>query len=176
MEIHWRDPDTVDASEREAADKRLRELAAGHSDLIDVWIDLTEDPHHRQGSQRTTIRAQVRGASLVSHGDGADLGLALRHALQTFERELRELRARRSDRLPDWGTAPPLRGVVDRVHPAEDHGFLISESGEQVYFHRNALGGGLDLDTLQEGDTVAFNLEAGDKGAQATVVVPPHAG
>jgi hypothetical protein len=43
-----------------------------------------------------------------------------------------------------------------------------------VYFHRNAVHGGLDFERLAEG--VALNLEASEKGLQATTVVPAPPG
>ncbi len=172
MEIHWRNPRQVDPAEREAAEAKLRALAAGHTDLIDLWIDLPDEPHHRKGNEHATVRAQLRRAELVARGEDIDSSLALRRALERFEQELRKLRARRADTTPDAGSSPPLRGVVDTIDPERDHGFLISDSGDRVYFHRNAVRGGLELDTLREGDSVAFNIEAGDEGAQATVVLP----
>jgi cold shock CspA family protein len=41
-----------------------------------------------------------------------------------------------------------------------------------VYFHRNALHGGLELERLEEGQRVGLDLEGGDKGLQATYVRP----
>lgn len=176
MEIHWRNPGPLDESERRAAEKHLEELAKDHRDLIDVWIDIEETPHHRSGSEHVTIRGQVRQAALVAQGRDIETGLALRDALRTFGRELRELRARRTARRTERVMEPPLRGVVDRVFWGEDYGFLIADDGEEVYFHRNALAGGLDWNELVEGQGVAFNLEAGDEGPQATVVLPPSPG
>ena len=117
----------------------------------------------------------MRRANLVAHAEEADPQLALRSALQIFERELRRLRDRRADR-PHAAAGPRLRGVVDRVFLDEGYGFLIGEDGERVYFHRNAVGEGLAFPALREGESVAFSLEAGDKGAQATIVLPPLGG
>ena len=173
MEIHWRNPRGVSPEERDAAEARLRALTGERGDVIDLWIDLAALPHHRLGGARATIRAQVRRGDLVAQGRGAELDLALRDAVDTFARELRKRRARRAPQPPDFGSVPPLRGVIDRVDPGGEYGFLISESGERVYFHRNALRGGLELSNLEGGESVAFNIEAGDEGAQATVVLPP---
>ena len=40
-----------------------------------------------------------------------------------------------------------------------------------MYFHRNALHG-LTFEELEDGMEVAFNMESGDKGPQATTVNP----
>lgn len=173
MQIHWRNPGEIADADREAAETRLRRLAEGHTDLIDVWVDVAREPHHRHGTGEVTLRCQARGADLVSHGRDAEPALALRDALRAFEREVKRLRERRQDRRTERPAEPPLRGVVDRLVPEADHGFLLTEGGEQVYFHRNAVGGGLAFESLEEGQTVAFQAEAGEKGPQATVVTRP---
>ena len=72
--------------------------------------------------------------------------------------------------------APPESGVIDEVRADEDHGFILTDAGERVYFHRNALQGALDFRRLEEGQRVRLDIEGGDKGLQATVVRPAPAG
>jgi cold shock CspA family protein len=62
--------------------------------------------------------------------------------------------------------------VIDRVNTEEGYGFILTDGGERVYFHRNALKGGLALEALTEGSRVGLGLEAGDEGLQATHVRP----
>lgn len=173
MEIHWRSPGALAEEDREVAEKKLLQLAEGHQDLIDVWIDVGDDSHHQKGTEHVTVRAQVRRADIVAGGDDIETRLALRNALNTFTRELKRLRDRRAPGPPEPVSGPPLRGVVDRIFLEDGYGFLVGDDGEQVYFHRNALSGGLELEAIREGQNVAFNLEPGEKGPQATVVVPP---
>jgi cold shock CspA family protein len=61
---------------------------------------------------------------------------------------------------------------VDRVFREDGYGFVLTEAGEQVYFHRNAVREPLAFERLREGDPVSLNLEAGDEGPQATVLLP----
>ena len=89
-----------------------------------------------------------------------------------FEREVKRMRERRKDRRLERTVGPTLRGVIDSVRLEADHGFLITDAGERVYFHRNALAGGLRIDALEEGQTVALEMEDGREGPQATVVLP----
>ncbi|HEM47443.1 MAG TPA: cold shock domain-containing protein, partial [Alphaproteobacteria bacterium] len=94
-----------------------------------------------------------------------------------FDREIRKLRDRRRDKRTERPALPPEQGVVDRVVPEADHGFILTDSGERVYFHRNAVKHGLVFEELEEGARVALNLEGGEEGLQATVVFPaPPAG
>jgi Ribosome-associated protein Y (PSrp-1) len=171
VQVHWRHPNELSEEIRQDAESRLQRLADGHTDLIDTWIDVALDGHHRKGNGRVAIRCQARGTEIVAHGNREDPDLALHEALEVFEREVKRMRERRKDRRVERTAGPTLRGVVDRV--GTDHGFLITDAGERVYFHRNALAGGLRFDALQEGETVALEVEAGREGLQATVVAPP---
>ncbi|HET6304398.1 MAG TPA: cold shock domain-containing protein [Myxococcota bacterium] len=174
MEIHWHHVGTtLRDEERAAIEERLRSLAAGHDDLIDVRITGRESGHHRHGEKEVRIVCQARGKELVAARSRADLGLALHEALDAFEREVHRLRERRRDRSLERPAEPPLLGIVDRVFRDEGYGFLLTDSGDRVYFHRNAVKEGLDFARLEEGDRVALNVEAGREGLQATTVVAP---
>jgi len=176
VQVHWRHPNEVSEEIRQDAEQRLQRLANGHTDLIDTWIDVALDGHHRKGHGRVAIRCQARGTEIVAHGNREDADLALHEALEVFEREVKRMRERRKDRRIERTAGPTLRGVVDQVERGADHGFLITDEGDRVYFHRNALAGGLRFDALQEGQTVALEVEAGREGLQATVVtLPPKA-
>ena len=172
MQVHWRHPNELSEEMREDAEARLQRLANGHTDLIDTWIDVALDGHHRKGNGRVAIRCQARGAELVAHGEREDAELALQQALEVFEREVKRMRERRKDRRFERSAGPTVRGVIDSVRLEADHGFLITDAGERVYFHRNALAGGLRLDALEEGQSVALEMEDGREGPQATVVLP----
>ena len=52
-------------------------------------------------------------------------------------------------------TSDEAYSVLDRVFPDRDYGFVITEGGEQVYFHRNAVLGGA-FDALAPGSEVTF--------------------
>jgi len=173
MEIHWRNPNELRDEDREQAEERIRGLAEGHSDLIDVWVDVEERTgHHRQGPITVALRGEVRGSEIMAHGREEEPGLALRRALKTFERTLGRLRERRRERRSERPAEPPLLAVVDRVFPDDGYGFLLTDDGEQVYFHRNAVRDQLAFESLEEGQRVSLDVEAGAKGLQATFVAP----
>ncbi len=172
MQVHWRHPNELTDEMRSEAEARLQRLANGHSDLIDTWIDVARDGHHRKGNGRVAIRCQARGTELVAHGEREDAELALHDALEVFEREVKRMRERRKDRRLERSAGAAQRGVIDSVRLDADHGFLITDAGERVYFHRNALSGGLTLEALDEGQAVALEVEAGEQGLQATFVRP----
>jgi ribosomal subunit interface protein len=164
-------------AQRDAVEDRIRKLAEGHTDLIDVRITGHETNHHRHGGAELRITADVRGAEIVAARTRDDLGLALDESMDAFDREIRKLRDRRRDKRTERPALPPEQGVVDRVVPEADHGFILTDSGERVYFHRNSVKHGLVFEELEEGARVALNLEGGEEGLQATVVFPaPPAG
>jgi ribosomal subunit interface protein len=173
MEIHWRNVEELGAEERARAEERIRALGDGHRDLIDVQIHCSETGHHRRGAKAVRIVCQARQREIVASREASDLGLALDSALDAFEREVRKLRDRRQQQRSPRTNGPPHLGIVDRVLPEQGYGFILTDGGESVYFHRNAVHGGLDFERLEEGQRVALNLEAGNEGLQATVVLPP---
>jgi len=172
MEIHWRHADSIPAALREATESRIESLAEGRNDLIDIWIDVQESGHHRHGGDEVAIRCQARGREIVSRRKADEAGLALNEAMDAFERDVREWRERRTDARNERPAGPPHLGIVDQVFVEQGYGFLLTDAGERVYFHRNALTRGLTLEKLEEGARVGLNYEAGDKGPQATFVEP----
>lgn len=176
LEIHWVHAGEVDEAQRLAAEARVRALAEGHEDLIDVRFTARSSGHHKHGEKEVRITCDARGMEVVAARSRADLGLALDEALDAFEREVRRMRERRQDQRREQPVGPPELGIVDRIYREEGYGFLLTDAGERVYFHRNAVHGELDFERLAEGDRVGLNLEAGDEGPQATAVVAPPPG
>ena len=59
-----------------------------------------------------------------------------------------------------------LKGKIKSIIRPRGFGFISTENGEQVFFHRSALQG-KDFDFLEEGTDVEFNLTRGPKGPRA---------
>jgi len=173
MEIHWKGGSTLRDEERGAIESRLRELEGGRRDLIDVRIALADATHHRHGAKDARIACRLLGREVVSSRSAEDLRLALDQAVDVFEQEVRRIRDLREIRHEERPSGPPHLGIVDRVLAEEGYGFILTDEGERVYFHRNAVHGALDFARLEEGQRVALNFEAGRDGLQATAVVPP---
>jgi cold shock CspA family protein/ribosome-associated translation inhibitor RaiA len=168
MQFHWVGGEAFEPSDRHRVEARIRSLVEGRTDLIDVRITARKSDHHRHGDQEVRIVCQARGGEIVAARTRPDAGLALNEAMDVFERELRRLRTFSREQR---GASPPELGVIDAVRA--DHGFILTDAGERVYFHRNALHGGLDFARLEEGQRVGLDFEGGEKGLQATVVRPP---
>ena len=59
-----------------------------------------------------------------------------------------------------------MKGKIKRLIRGRGFGFISAEDGTEVFFHHSAL---LDMnfDTLEEGDSVEFDIEKGYRGARA---------
>jgi cold shock CspA family protein/ribosome-associated translation inhibitor RaiA len=175
MQIHWTHFDEIEPAERAGIETRLESLAEGHSDLIDLRLVGSVSGHHRHGLKEVRLTCQIRGKELVVTRERDELSRALHDVVDAFEGEVRRLRERRRERRNEQRALPPYLGLVDRVFHGDGYGFVLTDSGEQVYFHHNAVSGGLIFEQLKEGLRVGLNVEAGAKGPQATAVYPAPA-
>ena len=62
-----------------------------------------------------------------------------------------------------------MKGKVKRLIRDRGFGFITSEDGTEVFFHRSELVEA-DFDTMEEGAGVEFDLESGAKGPRAVKV------
>jgi cold shock CspA family protein len=58
---------------------------------------------------------------------------------------------------------------VSKILPQEGYGFLTSDNGREIYFHKNSVLGKA-FPRMQVGTTVRFAEEAGENGPQASTV------
>lgn len=141
-----------------------------------VFVERPGQHHHRQGKgahYRVRIELTVPGKLLVVsrdpplHKANEDPFLAASEAFHEIRRQLQDfIRIRRGD-VKTSVHSPHAR--VTRLHPEEDHGFLETADGREIYFHRaSVLDGGFDR--LQIGTEVRFAEEQGEKGPQASSV------
>ncbi len=62
-----------------------------------------------------------------------------------------------------------MKGKIKRLIRERGFGFISAEDGTEVFFHRSALQD-VNFDTLEEGNSIEFDLEKGDKGPRAVNV------
>jgi ribosome-associated translation inhibitor RaiA len=108
MELHWHRPDLFSERERAVAERRIRDLANGHTDLIDVRISARPSAHHRHGGQEVRITCEARGKEIVAARTRPDPALALDEALETFEREIWRMRHRRTQQRRERPAEPEV--------------------------------------------------------------------
>ena len=62
-----------------------------------------------------------------------------------------------------------MEGRIKRVIRDRGFGFIRTQSGQQVFFHRTNLRD-VDFVSLEEGQAVEFELQPGEKGLRATSI------
>lgn len=141
-----------------------------------VAIDL---PHRNQrtGNQyNVTVNVRVPGKELAVNGPpsrkasilGAEV--AVREAFDEVKRELKRYK-QKLQRDVKILERPPHATVARliRESPEDGYGFIITEDGREIYFHKNSVLNG-KYDEMSVGDRVRFAEEMGEKGPQASTV------
>lgn len=158
-------------------ERRMADLQLGHDDLIHGRVTLTKNRHHKKAlnvAEALVVVTLPGRRTITARKEEKTFEEAIRAAFLAMETELQKCRDKRGSH--EVRVAPlPLRGVVCKLFPQEGYGFILQEGGGEVYFHRNAVHD-LTFEELQDGMEVALNVEAGEKGPQATTVnaLPPR--
>jgi ribosomal subunit interface protein len=158
--------------------KHAEKLERHHPRIIRCRVAI-EEPHrrHRTGNRFDVhLEVSVPGKMLTvvrepgELADHQDVYQAVRDAFVAMERQLEgESRARRGE-VKTHEEQP--RGVVARMLPEDDCGFIETANGREIYFHRNSVQNG-GFDHLSPGMSVKFvESESGVRGPQASAVFP----
>ena len=157
---------------KQEIEERMAALERGHDDLVHGRVTLTKNPHHKKAAnvaEALVVVALSGRHTITARKENKTFEEAIRKAFDAVGIELRKFREKRAKKEARTAPVPPLRGVVCKLFPREEYGFILQEGGGEVYFHRNALQG-LSFEDLEDGTEVAFNVEEGQKGPQATAV------
>ncbi len=60
-----------------------------------------------------------------------------------------------------------MKGTIKKVVQQRGFGFIAVENGKDIFFHRSSAA---DFDSLEEGDSVEFDVEQSPKGERAANV------
>ncbi|MGZ4999695.1 MAG: HPF/RaiA family ribosome-associated protein [Methylomonas sp.] len=163
----------------EAVEARIREkvskLERFHSNIMSCRVAVeSEHQHHHQGNQYhiridiTTPRKELV-VSREHHDKQAyeDIYVAIRDAFNAAARQLEDhARVRRGDvKHHDFQNT----GTVIRLFPENDHGFIESADGREIYFHRNSVNGE-GFDALTIGAQIRYIEEQDDQGPRASTI------
>lgn len=155
---------------------RMQDLQRGHDDLLHGRVTLTKNRHHKKLANvaEALVVVSLPGRhTFTARKEEKTFEEAIRSAFAAIETELRKYREKRACKEVRLPPLPPYRGVISKLFPDEHYGFILQDGGEEVYFHAHALQG-LSFDQVEDGMEVLFNLEEGEKGPQATVVMAPN--
>ena len=153
---------------------RVADLHPGH-DITHVRVRLTEHDHRSpDDSHSVLIVVQIPGHTITAEKQQGTFEEAIHDTFDAVAVELEKIREKRASHEVNV-SAPPERGIVTKLLPADDYGFIALEDGTEVYFHRNAVRDAVF--EQMDGMEVSLNVEPGEKGPQATVVqpLPPEA-
>jgi cold shock CspA family protein/ribosome-associated translation inhibitor RaiA len=97
-----------------------------------------------------------------------DVRTCVRDAFDAAERQLEAYKGKlRTDTSVPNGSA--VTGQVTLIEPGADHGFILTNTGTQLYFHRDSVTNAR-FEDLKEGVLVHYVEEEGDAGPTATKV------
>lgn len=117
----------------------------GHEELV-----VSRAPHHpKERYKKPDVRASVREAFKAAMAQ-----------LQGFKEQ------QRGEVKPH---TPMFQGQVAQVSPGEDFGFILTNTGSRLYFHRNSVMNEA-FDKLKPGDPVRYVEQMGDTGPTAAKV------
>ena len=156
--------------------RRVDKLERFHSRITGCRV-VVERPHeHPTGGHPFRVRIDVtvppKHEIVVDkrpgdHDLGDDLTTVINNAFEATERQLKELA---SVQRHEVKTHDEKRALVVRMHTEDDFGFLKTDEGREIYFHRNSLAEPDDWERLAVGAEVRFEETMGDDGPQATTV------
>jgi ribosomal subunit interface protein len=178
LDIHFNDIDRSDAIEaaiREKAAKLVEHDARIAS--CRVVVSRPKARGRRGHLYKVRIELEIPGGTdvIVDRDAGIDhshedVYIAIRDAFAAAERRLEERVSRHKGAIKHHD-APP-HGRVSQVFHPKGYGFIRASTGEDVYFHRNALAQG-DFDALEVGSEVRYAVAEteSEHGPQATTVI-----
>jgi CspA family cold shock protein len=65
-----------------------------------------------------------------------------------------------------------MNGTIKKVSFDRGFGFVRGDDGNEYFFHRSELRGGLSFDELREGQRVSFEPRQADRGPRAAEIGP----
>jgi cold shock CspA family protein/ribosome-associated translation inhibitor RaiA len=131
-------------------------------------------PHHRPGGEPVdwSIRLSLTmpGSELsITRQPKPSFKEALEDAFGAARRQLQDHARQLRGDVKAHATEP--RGRVTRLFGYEGYGFITTEDGHEIYFDRHSVPRG-GFERLELGTMVRFVEQAGEKGPQASMVVP----
>ena len=171
----------VDEDVRDAALDHIAQLERLSDRITGCHVVIAQPHRHHREGRLYSVRVDliVPGGEIVvnrdHHLDHAheDVFVALRDAFLAARRRLEDHTRRM--RGAEKRHAPRARGRIAQIFPLHGYGFIETDDGREVYFHRNTISDH-DFRMADVGSPVYYSEEAGEEGPQATAVqlMRPH--
>jgi ribosome-associated translation inhibitor RaiA/cold shock CspA family protein len=158
--------------------KRVAKLEKINDGIIScrVSVESLHNQHKTGNTYEVHIELHLPGKTLVvsrephhikeNHARG-DVLTSVRDAFKAAEAQLRSFSKKRQGEVKPH--AAPFQGRVSEIHRDKDFGYLTTNEGELLYFHRNSVMNG-DFDKLELGEQIQFVESLGDTGPTASKV------
>lgn len=174
LQIAWERMEPSDFVRRRIERELARlEKTFGRITSCKVFVEAPGPHQHKGGTYAVRVRLELPGgkeltASRNPSQDHAheDAYVAIRDVFDALKRQLREQVKVWRDEVRQPDTQP--HGVVSQVFADEGYGFIRTDDGREIYFHRNAVLSGFE--SLRVGSEVHFAEEEGEQGPQASTV------
>ncbi|MXP62564.1 HPF/RaiA family ribosome-associated protein [Roseomonas sp. M0104] len=166
---------SLEAEIRQAVDK----LEKRYTHLIGcrVSVEALHQQHQTGNIHEVHITLSVPGRDLAVSREpqrakeryaNPDVRTSMRDAFKAAERQLEAFKGKLREDTTKPG-AEAVAGQVTLIEPGQDHGFILTNTGTQLYFHRDSVTDGR-FEDLHEGDRVHYVEEQGSAGPTATKV------
>jgi len=163
---------TVRKGWQEKIDNEKKRLQRHHPGLIhNLRVAIEGTTHHKEGGYEIRLIASVPNDTVVVKRKGEKVRGLLGDAFDTLGYQLKELQRKRrqTNKVQEGAISGAGEGVIKKLFPHEEYGFIATADGREIYFHENALKEA-SLDDVNEGDLVNFGEGEGDKGPCAAWV------
>ena len=146
--------------------KIMKIIAKFERGVVNCKFWFFKDIHHHKGNDRVKGIVYIKSKKIcVSEKRGIDLKQASNLCLNALEKEMKKIY--RDFRNKHYKNSQLIhKGTIHKVFPEEGYGFILDESGEDIFFHQNSLAN-VDFEKLTPPIDVLFELEDGRKGLNA---------
>lgn len=175
VEINYHDAE-VSPVVRKAIEDHVGQLESRYGRITSCRVVLTGPGQRHRSGGLYDVRIHLvlpNGKSVdvdrVNHDDErfSDIHFAINDAFKRARRKLQD-QARRLQGQTKHHEAQPSGRIV-RLDPSGEFGFIATDDGREIYFHRNSVLTD-SFDRLKPGVAVTFAEERGEKGPQASTV------
>lgn len=168
----------------EALEAEIRERFSKLEKLYDrltacrISVEALHKQHRKGNVYEVHINMLVPGGELVVSREphkakeryaSPDVYTSVREAFKSAERQLVEYKRQLSGEVKRHDQM--FQGQVAELHPEQDYGYLLTNTGALLYFHRNALIDG-KFEELRQGNVVHYIEAMGEGGPTAVKVWP----
>lgn len=139
-----------------------------------VTVEVPNRRHHEGSLHNVRIDLTVPGGELViRRRPHEDLRTAVQIAFNAARRRLQDYARRQRGAVKAHEPQPTAR--VTQYYPLGGYGFLTTPDGRDIYFDKNSVVDG-GFGCLDVGAEVRFTEQRGERGPQASTVVPHRHG